>query len=92
MLGEWEARSYMILPSLSLSLKVGVPLLHINEQGEPTASYIWTGWSSKFQEINGQIRGIYGIYLKLIKKTRKIPTCNQFDTIGLDSTPQSYSL
>ena len=50
----------------------------INEQGEPAASYrrpswVWgiNGWSSRLQDNYHHFRGIYGIYLKLIKETER---------------------
>ena len=38
-----------------------------------------------FKRITDQLRGIYGIYLKLIKQTRKMLTCNRLDLESLGS-------
>ena len=57
-----------------------------NEQGEPTPSYRWAGWvwenqgefeDQDFRKTTDRFRGIYDIYLNLIKKSRKITTRNR---------------
>ena len=57
--------------------------LTCNEQGEPTTVVV-TDEVQDFTTITHQLRGIYGIYLKLIKENAKITTCNwlDLDTLG----------
>ena len=61
-----------------------------NKWGEPTASYIWTGWvweitswSPRLQEITDHLRGIYGIYLKINKEK---PINHNMELVGLRNT------
>ena len=70
--------------------------VHINEQGEPTASYRLNPVEVEklpvevqdFTEVTIQFRGICGMYLRLIQQNRKIKTCNQLDwEITLGSNP-----
>ena len=42
-----------------------------------------------FENFTDQFRGIYGIYLTLVKKNQKITTCNQLD---LEKSPQTLNL
>ena len=54
----------------------------LNKWGEATVGYIWTGWvwditnwGEDFKKITDHLRGIYIIYLELVKKNKKISTC-----------------
>jgi len=65
-----------------------------NERGKPTITYRWidwvwgiTGWVQYFRKITNHFRGICRIYLKLIKKSRKITTCNQLNLERLGFWP-----
>ena len=51
--------------------------------------WVWeiTGWNSRLQEIADQFRGIYRIYLKLIRKNQKMSTCNRLALQTLGSRP-----
>ena len=58
-----------------------------NDQGKPTISYRWTGWSSRLQKNTRHFRTLCEIYLKSIKKNRRISTCNRLDLQTLGSQP-----
>ena len=66
------------------------------EQGESAASYRWTGWVREYNRLKSETifsiitdhtREIYGICLQLIKKNRKITTCNPLDLETVGSWP-----
>ena len=64
------------------------------DQGEPAVNYRWTGWvweitgwSSRLWKNYDQFRGIYNVYLNLVKENRRMWICNQLDLQTLGSQP-----
>ena len=52
---------------------------------------LWRVEVGDFRRVSDHLRGIYGIYIKWIKKIRKMSTCNQLNLESLGSWPTIYA-